>query len=84
MRLILGSKAWMFVTKHMALFNKVHIFESMKSHIYEPNISLISPVSLMFNYAKPRILILFVYQTKAMTIFISAPVPVYDNNDTSF
>ena len=36
----------------MDLFNKVHIFECMKSHIYEPNISLIG---LMFSYAKPRI-----------------------------
>ena len=33
-------------------FNKVHIFEPTKSHIYEPNISLIS---LMFNYSKPRL-----------------------------
>ena len=38
----------------MHVFNKVHIFEHMKSHIYEPNISLISLISLMFNYAKPR------------------------------
>ena len=28
-------------TKNMDLFNKVHIFETIKSHIYEPNISLI-------------------------------------------
>ena len=27
----------------------------MKSHIYEPNISLISLISLMFNYAKTRL-----------------------------
>ena len=40
-------------TKNMDLFNKVHIFEPMKHHIYETNISLIS---LMFSYAKPRIL----------------------------
>ena len=33
-----------------------HIFEPMESHIYEPNISLISPISLMFNYAKTQIL----------------------------
>ena len=38
----------------MDLFNKVHTFEPTKSHIYEPNISLISVISLMFNYAKPR------------------------------
>ena len=76
MRLILVS------TKHMALFNKIHIFESLKSHIYEPNISLTNLISLMFHYANPRILILFIYQTKAMTVFISAQVPVYDNNDT--
>ena len=43
-------------TKNMDLFNKVHIFEPMKSHIYELNISLIILISLMFNYAKPRIL----------------------------
>ena len=41
----------------MDLFNKVHIFELMKSHIYEPNISLISLFSLMLNYVKPRILV---------------------------
>ena len=29
-------------TKYMDLFNKLHIFEPIKSHIYEPNISLIS------------------------------------------
>ena len=39
----------------MDLFNKVHIFEPMKSHIYEPNISLISLIILMFNYAKPQL-----------------------------
>ena len=39
----------------MELFNKVHIFEPKESHISEPNISLISLFSLMFNYAKPRI-----------------------------
>ena len=37
----------------MDLFNKVHTFESMISLIYEPNIS---PISLMFHYAKPRLL----------------------------
>ena len=36
----------------MDLFNKVHHFESMKSYIYELNISLIS---LMFNSEKRRI-----------------------------
>ena len=44
-------------TKNMDLFNEVHILEPMKGHIYEPNISLISPISLMFNYAKPRLTI---------------------------
>ena len=43
-------------TKNIDLFNKVHIFEPMKVHNFEPNISLISPISLMFNYAKPRII----------------------------
>ena len=42
-------------TNNMDLFNKVHIFEPTKNHIYEPNISLISLISLMFNYAKPRL-----------------------------
>ena len=42
----------------MDLFNKVHIFEPMKSHIYELNISLISLISLMFDYAKPRIFVM--------------------------
>ena len=37
----------------MDLFNKVHIFELMKSHIYKPNISPISLISLMLNYTKP-------------------------------
>ena len=41
----------------MDLFKKVHIFEPTKSHIYEPNISVISLISLMFNYAKPRIIL---------------------------
>ena len=36
----------------MDLFNKVYISEPMKVHIYEPNISLISLISQMFNYAK--------------------------------
>ena len=40
---------------NMNLFNKSHIFEPRKSHIYEPNISLISLINLMFNYAKPRL-----------------------------
>ena len=40
----------------MDLFNKVHIFEPMKSHIYEQKINPISLISLMFNYAKPQIL----------------------------
>ena len=39
----------------MDLFNKVHIFEPMKVHIYEPNISLIRLFSLMLSYAKPRL-----------------------------
>ena len=41
----------------MDLFNKVHISEPKKCHIYEPNISLISLISLMFNYAKFRLFI---------------------------
>ena len=43
-------------TKNMDLFNKVHIFEPMKVHIYEPNIRLIRLFSLMLNYAKARIM----------------------------
>ena len=43
-------------TKNMDLFNKVYIFEPMKVHIYEPNISLINLISQMFNYAKPRMI----------------------------
>ena len=35
--------------KNMDLFNKVHIFEPITGHIYEPNNSLISLISLMFN-----------------------------------
>ena len=43
-------------TKNMDLSNKIHIFEPMKVHIYEPNIRLIRLFSLMLNYAKPRML----------------------------
>ena len=50
--LILGSKVW---TKNIDLFNKVHILEPMKSHVYEPNISLISLMCVIFNYAEPQI-----------------------------
>ena len=39
----------------MDFFYKIHIFELLKSHIYEPNISLVSENSLMLNYAKPRL-----------------------------
>ena len=39
----------------MDLFNKVHIFEPMKVHTFEPNIRLIRLFSLMLNYAKPRL-----------------------------
>ena len=42
-------------TINMDLINKVHIFEPMKDHIFDPNISIISQINLMFNYAKPRI-----------------------------
>ena len=43
-RLILGPKVWMFEKPKiwMDLFNKVRIFEHMKIHIYEPNISLVA------------------------------------------
>ena len=40
----------------MDLLNTIHIIEPMKSHIYEPNISLNSLISLMLNYTKPRII----------------------------
>ena len=46
---------WMFETKNIDLFNKVHIFEPMKAHIYVPNIRLIRLFSQILNYAKPRI-----------------------------
>ena len=39
----------------MDLF-KVHIFEPMKVHTFEPNIRLIRLFGLMLNYAKPRLL----------------------------
>ena len=39
----------------MDLCNKVHKFEPVKVHTYELNISLNSLISLMFNYAKPRL-----------------------------
>ena len=40
--------------KNLGLFNMIHIFEPMKRHIYEPDISLIS---LMLNYAKTLIIL---------------------------
>ena len=43
-------------TKDTGLFNKVHIFEPIKVHIYESNIGLIRLFSVMFNYAKPRMI----------------------------
>ena len=44
-------------TKNVDMFNKVHVFELMKSHIYEPNVNLISLSSIMFHYANPRLYI---------------------------
>ena len=41
-------------TKNMDLFNKVHNFEPMKVHTFEPHIRLIRLFSLMLNSAKPR------------------------------
>ena len=41
----------------MDLINKIDIFEPIKGHIYESNISLIILSNLMFNYAKPIIAI---------------------------
>ena len=41
----------------MDLFNKVHIFEPMKVHTFEPNIRLIRLFSQMLNYAKRRIIV---------------------------
>ena len=38
------------------MLNNALIFEPIKIRTYEPNISLISLISLMFNSAKPRIL----------------------------
>ena len=38
----------------MDLLKKVHIFEPMRTHISESNISLINLTSLLFNYVKPR------------------------------
>ena len=40
----------------MDLFNKVHKSEPLKVHNLRPNIRLIRLFSLMFNYAKPRML----------------------------
>ena len=40
----------------MDLLNEVYIYEPMTSHIYEPNISLISLIILIFSYVKPRFL----------------------------
>ena len=42
----------------MGAFNNVHIFEPVKIHIYESNMSLSSLISLMVNCAKPRMIAL--------------------------
>ena len=42
-------------TKNMDLLNKVHNFEPMEVHTFEPKIRLIRLFSLMLNYAKPPI-----------------------------
>ena len=64
----------------MDLFSKVHIFEPMKIHIYEPNISLTSLISLMFNCAKPCLLC----QKKSIHVFsviLSNPIhPITTEN----
>ena len=46
-------------TKNVDLFNRIHIFEPMKVHTFEPNIRLFS---LMLNDAKPRLSSLDVLQ----------------------
>ena len=60
----------------MDLFNKVHVFEPEKSHIYEPNISLISLLSLMFNYAKPRMFTSFIFDSKNIVEIFYYPLLV--------
>ena len=47
----------------MDLFSKVLIFEPMKNHVYDTNITLISLVSLMFNHAKPLVSIQLILNT---------------------
>ena len=44
-----SKKVDVLKANHENLFNNVHIFEAMKSHIYEPNITQ------MINNAKPWI-----------------------------
>ena len=59
----------------MGLFKKVHVFEPIKVHTFGPNIRLIKLFSLMLNYAKPRLSIMFyakyqnikIYQTPNIT-----------------
>ena len=53
----------------MDLFNKIHVFEPMKSHIYEPDISIISLSNLMFNCAKSRIKDLLNYNRRGFFFF---------------
>ena len=43
--------------KGMDLFEQVHIFDLSNLHTYGSNISLIKLFSLIFNYAKPRLLV---------------------------
>ena len=67
----------------MDLFNKVHIFKTMKGYIYEPNISLISLIIVMFNYAKPRIMSEFLtsielHKTAGSTFSFSGYIRVFD------
>ena len=56
-------------------FNKVHVFEPLKSHIYEANIRL------MFNYVKPRLCIgsfvSFLGKKGSFSFLRPAPRPLY-------
>ena len=40
-------------TKYLDLFNKVHNFEPLKVHTFEPNIRLVRLFDPILNYAKP-------------------------------
>ena len=66
-------------TKNMDPLNKVHIFEPMKTHTYEPFISLISLISLMFNCTKPLLMIGTTFPVETLHAYTFFPLVPKNN-----